>query len=217
MDEQPLLSTNASANSDAGEYKIELSSVNDNNYDVTVFDGVLVIARADQMITFQSLPDDLTNFSSSFELVANSSSELPVEFTSSDIGIVSINETTATINSAGVVEISADQEGNVKFNPAETITITLTISEVLEVIEELSSAIKVFPNPSDGFFELEISDPTIKEVHLISMEGKTVRTYQFIVGRKYELGDVDDGLYMLHLEGAEGQNYIKKLVIKHSD
>jgi gliding motility-associated-like protein len=113
-------STDATTDSDAGDYDISLSAASDPNYDFIYRNGILKINRADQVITFDAIPSGL-RMTQSHELSASSTSGLPVTFESSDIKTGSIAGSTLTINKEGNLVVSAKQAGNHNWNPAPDV------------------------------------------------------------------------------------------------
>jgi uncharacterized repeat protein (TIGR03803 family) len=69
-----------------------------------------------------------------FELVASSTSNLPVTFTSNDPAVATIDGTTLTIVGAGTVNIIASQPGNDQFDPADAVSRELIINKADQVI-----------------------------------------------------------------------------------
>lgn len=96
--------------------------------------------KVNQTITFTPIPakrfGDLP-----FNLLASSTSGLPITFSSSDNTIASINGSIVTILKAGSVSIEASQSGNSTFNPATPV------AQIL-VIEKANQKITFNPLPS---------------------------------------------------------------------
>lgn len=85
-----------------------------------------VVEKATQQIFFESLPSKMKD-DAPFELIATSSSGLPVSFEKSNSQVVSINGSTATIVGHGITEITASQPGNEFYSPAENVTRPLIV------------------------------------------------------------------------------------------
>ena len=108
---------------DAGDYEV-IAAVNDENYGGAAT-GTLVIAKADQAISFPNPGDQWTT--NTVELSASASSGLTVSFAVlSGPGSIS-GGTTLTFTGAGDVSIVASQAGNGNWNPAPGVTNTFTV------------------------------------------------------------------------------------------
>jgi len=87
--------------------------------------NTLTIAKANQTITFNPLPDKTTS-DPPFTVSATASSALPVSFAAS--GNCTVSGNTVTITSAGSCTITASQAGNVNYNPASDVPRTFNIT-----------------------------------------------------------------------------------------
>ncbi len=111
---------------------------------------ILTVDKADQTIEFEPVP--AKNFNDTpFLLVADASSGMDVVFTSSDLQIISVVGSIATIHNVGSVVISADQSGNDNYNPATQSTQTIEVIKSEQVIGFIEIPVKIFGDPS---FEL---------------------------------------------------------------
>jgi len=103
----------------------------------------LVIHKADQQITFQSLATK-TFGDQPFTLTATSTSNLTVTFASSDPSVAKITGNTVTILKGGAVDITASQVGNTNFNGAAEVKRTLTINKADQQIAFQALTAKTF-------------------------------------------------------------------------
>ena len=86
----------------------------------------ITVIKAEQTITFAELPDrSVGDFP--FELTASSNSGLPVQFALSDLSLASLKDNFVTVRNAGTLTVTAYQEGNEKFLPAEEVTQSFSI------------------------------------------------------------------------------------------
>ena len=108
------------------------------NYDVVVTNTVgtvtstaanLTVNRLGQTITFGVLPAKQTS-DVAFTLEAESSSGLPVSYTSSNPGVATVSGNTVTIVAAGTSTITASQMGDATYSAATPVSQTLTVSPV---------------------------------------------------------------------------------------
>lgn len=136
IDVKPIMSCAAVLTSDAGSYTITVVGAADNNYNFVYHDGSLEILKADQALTMEAIPSGLRT-TQSHELEATSTSGLPVRFESSENSIVDIEGNSLTVIKEGTVIITAIQEGNHNWNPAESITQTVVTLPTFDNIRSL--------------------------------------------------------------------------------
>ncbi len=117
----------------AGEVQIAAFQDGDDSYNEadTVFQ-TLTINKAEQIITFSDIATK-TFGDVDFDLEASSDAGLPVTFTTNN-DLVSIDGSTITINGAGNVTITAHQEGNTNYSPAETVEKELVVNKADQTI-----------------------------------------------------------------------------------
>jgi gliding motility-associated-like protein len=143
LDLKPTVSTSADQSSNAGSYTISVSGGSDNNYMFNYHDGILEINKADQAITFEEIPVGLRT-TQEHELIATSTSGLPVTFNSSNELIASVDGTVLKINKEGTAYITASQAGNNNWNAAANVSKTI---ETLPTFDNVSS---MFSPNNDG-------------------------------------------------------------------
>ncbi|MEL6535353.1 MAG: choice-of-anchor tandem repeat GloVer-containing protein [Bacteroidota bacterium] len=164
---EPTAATTATSTSDAGTYPITLSGGEANNYQLTLGEGTLTIAKADQSISF-SLPSPVDVLDETLPLSATASSGLPVTFASSNIAVVTISYSTATLLDRGSITITARQGGNDNYNAAEDVIRILVVTDVTGLGETIP-AMQVYPNPARDY--LQFSEP-VDEVRWYTLEGQ---------------------------------------------
>ncbi len=111
----------------AGKYAVT-ATVEDNNFAGTK-NGSLIVAKANQAITFQALPTNLICGDPDYPLNALAASGLPVTYASSNQTVAAIVSDAIHINGAGTSTIKASQAGNANWNPAPAVSKTLTIGK----------------------------------------------------------------------------------------
>jgi gliding motility-associated-like protein len=118
----------------AGTVTITASQTGDDNYntaeDVT---QSLTINKAGQTITFNELANSVYG-DPDYELTATASSGLPVSYSSSDDGVVTIDGSSIHITGAGSVVITASQAGDDNYLPANDVTQTLVVEKAGQTI-----------------------------------------------------------------------------------
>lgn len=104
----------------AGNVVVRASQAGNTNYNAAAnVDQTVVVARANQTITFGALPNRTTN-DAPFNLTATSSSGLAVSF-SIVSGPATLAGDTLTITGVGTVVVRAAQAGNGNYNAAATV------------------------------------------------------------------------------------------------
>lgn len=107
---------------------LTLGGANVENYTLTQPTGLTGnITKANQTITFATLPEKLTT-DAPFTLNATTSSGLPVTFLSSDPGVASVSGSTATIVGLGSTNITASQAGDGNYNAATSVVRELKVN-----------------------------------------------------------------------------------------
>ncbi len=114
-----------------------------------------------QTITFEALSNK-TFGDSPFDLFATSSSLLPVNYSSSDPSIASINSNTLTIHQAGTVTITASQDGSDIYHSALDVQQALTIDKDDQTINFEPLANQTF---GDAPFELDAATSSALSVN----------------------------------------------------
>jgi hypothetical protein len=110
----------------AGSCTITAAQAGDSNYNAAVdVPQTFTIAKADQAITFNPLPD-MAASDPPFPVAATASSGLGVSFAATGNCMVSGN--TVTLTGAGTCTITALQAGDANFNPALDVSQTFTIT-----------------------------------------------------------------------------------------
>ena len=143
LDVKPVIETDATDNSDAGSYDINVSGANDNNYIITYNQGIFTIEKADQVVTFEKIPSTL-RMTQEVELNATASSGLPVSFEFSDPKKGSLNANMLTLNADGKLTITSVQEGDHNWNPAPGVSQSI---DILPTFDNISS---LFTPNADG-------------------------------------------------------------------
>jgi hypothetical protein len=116
---------NSTAPTAAGTYAV-VATVSTDTYTGTA-SGNLVIAKADQTITFGALAAK-SSTDAAFALTGTASSSLPVAYVSSNLAVATVSGSTVTIVGAGTTTITASQAGNGNYNLAPTVPQTLTVT-----------------------------------------------------------------------------------------
>ncbi|MCZ8355933.1 MAG: T9SS type A sorting domain-containing protein [Cyclobacteriaceae bacterium] len=184
-------------------------------YDVT---QVFSTSRLTQTITFNAIGNK--QIGDVFELVATSSSGLPVMFTSSNPNIVSINGATATVLAAGEVTLTAKQEGNDVYLQANDVTQNLLVI-VLDVQPEENFYIsEPYPNPNDGTcinFNIKQPSGVSLNIYLNTLLGSELgNTTLFANGEDEKVciaSNLKQGTYLVSIKSSTGFVKVYKVVV----
>lgn len=79
------------------------------------------------------------------------------------------------------------------------------------ITEELD--VRLFPNPTDGIVNVEVSEPNIEKYFLYNIEGRLVKSGA-VAGYKFQvdLKDCEKGAYFMHLQNNQGKTSVQKLI-----
>jgi len=75
-----------------------------------------------------------------------------------------------------------------------------------------SSEIFIYPNPVKDVLQISVPNQTIKEISLISLEGKKVMSQTGAVSNRMDVGNLANGVYLLEVKTTNGL-LRKKLVV----
>ena len=202
IDELPAAVTAATAGSDAGEYAITVIGGTDNNYDITGISGTLAVGRAPQVITFE-LADTVHRGDAPLALTATSSSGLPVYYGSSDAGVISISGSEAVIGNTGSATVTARQDGDGNYLPADDVPQTVTVLWGLGIEQPVLSGPLCYPNPFERVITLDASCERALEVRLYDLNGREVLRREGPV-RSIDCSTLRGGVYLLEADFGNG-------------
>ncbi|MBX2952594.1 MAG: T9SS type A sorting domain-containing protein [Leadbetterella sp.] len=179
----------------AGTYKVTALVQMKNYYDLELTAG-LVIHKAPQSITFEEIGTKHLENDTDFQLNATSSSGLPVRYTFT----YQAEEAPATVSGAGWVElhtsgyvsISAHQEGNENYLPADSVMRQLKIISSDATIHRITINGKVTETPeTDIYYLIDCSDESSR----IPVQLKTEVGANLVPGRSFIIDVPKPGIY----------------------
>lgn len=149
-------------------------------YNPVSFSKALIVSKLNQTIEFH-LPPIINAGINSIELNEHSSSQLPVTITSSDSTVAFFENGKLTILSAGLCVITAYQDGNTLYNPANSVSKTIKVEKLNQIVDfKLAPAIKMDvskislnENASSNLpVDIEVSDSSVAifengELHIL--------------------------------------------------
>jgi uncharacterized repeat protein (TIGR03803 family) len=117
-----------------GTTTIKASQAGNVVYDAALpVERVLTVAKANQAITFNTLPGKSMG-DGPFDLAGTASSSLSLSYVSSNTSVATINGATVTIVGAGTTTITASQAGNENYNAATSVDRDLVVSKLSQTI-----------------------------------------------------------------------------------
>jgi hypothetical protein len=116
----------------AGEVIITASAAGNNNFQSAQVERMLIVKKADQVITFNAVENRLMG-SAAFNIAATTTSALAVQLSSTS-NHISVTGSTITLLSPGSVTIKANQVGNVNYNAAALVQRTFCINPTKPII-----------------------------------------------------------------------------------
>ena len=192
----------------AGSCIITASCPGDKNYYTAIpVERMLVVNKARQTISIMPVGEKRYG-DDSFELNVTTNNNQPVVLTSSDVSVLSINGTTATIRGAGNVTITALQEATDEYEKAETQISVVIDKAILKA--SVSDAERVY-GEANPYFEIKysgfVNDETKEDLDVMpgaicsATESSNVGEYDIVIS------SITDKNYVLDTKKA-------KLVIK---
>jgi uncharacterized protein YjdB len=111
----------------AGTVTITVSQPGDDDWQAATATKQLVIAKADQTITFPAIVDKAVG-DLDFEAGGTTTSGLTISYASSDTNVATITGSKISLTGQGSVTITASQAGNANYNAATDVTRTFNVT-----------------------------------------------------------------------------------------
>jgi hypothetical protein len=162
-----------------------------------------------QTITFAYLGIKSTK-SSPFKLVAQSNSNLPISFSSSDNSIASIDGDTVTIHKAGTVYITASQGGDNEWLPAESVERALVISRPNNLNDQETENLIIYPTNATDVLTVQSNRP-IKQIEFFTLLGQKVKVCSDIDGF-VNISELKTGIYMVQIHLEDNSTEVFKIL-----
>ena len=202
--------TTLTLNGTEGAVTITASQAGDDDYAAaTVVAQTLVVNKADQTIDLTPVADKATT-DAPFDVVASSSSGLPVTFTVN--GPATISGTTLTLaGTSGIVTITADQAGNDNYNAATSVVQSFEVTLITGLEEEAPDKIILHPIPANNTIYIDMGDQKLLEMTVTDLNGKqlTVQARD----SQLDISSLKQGYYILRIttdQGVFSQKIIKQ-------
>lgn len=117
------------------------------------------------------------------------------------------NEIEVIWSGNGVVEVNLTDGGCEGADGLPVTAITTGLDEVA------GTNASVYPNPSNGEFNLRVANTDVLQARVVDVSGKVILSQQFAGSNLYslDLNNVKSGIYILELESETGKTY-KRLI-----
>ncbi|TNE56265.1 MAG: T9SS type A sorting domain-containing protein [Bacteroidetes bacterium] len=98
--------------------------------------------------------------------------------------------------------------------PEDSVTVTFLYTSPLSGTNDLPQAnVKLFPNPTTDYFQLENAD-AVQRIRVFSLDNREVARFTAAPGERYSLATQPAGVYMLALEDSKGRVFQAMEVVK---
>jgi hypothetical protein len=76
-----------------------------------------------------------------------------------------------------------------------------------------SNVLSVYPNPATDFIAIN-NDETIKSLYIYNLAGRKMKTFEVEKGTRYEVMDLPNGLYFVHMINKNNKTTVQRLTKK---
>ncbi len=124
-----------------------------------------------------------------------------------------LSKTMSGINTQGegtyaIGYVVTDPMGNRSDTVWRVVTVAYCANGIAQIEE---NNVKVYPNPSNGIFNIEIQPNTYNKGFVMNMNGQVVKTFKIVANKmEMDLSTLADGTYIFNLQGEAGS--VKKVV-----
>jgi hypothetical protein len=134
-----------------GNYLISLGDLTaGNNYEISIQTFNFEITKANQKITWNQDLNFGCYTADSIDLLATTTSGLPITYSTSDSRVADIKDTELIKNNSGTAHITAIQPGDQNYNPATAVIKIVNVSQI-NLIRQHWDDVLVFDNSSENF------------------------------------------------------------------
>ncbi|MFK7953727.1 MAG: T9SS type A sorting domain-containing protein, partial [Ekhidna sp.] len=185
---------------DAGSYPISvvvIASKNGGNYNFSSVDAILTINKIDQIVTITDI-ENKEPTDAAFDVVATVDSGLDLTYEVS--GPATISGTTINLDGTeGTVTVTVSQAGDINRNAASAST-SFEVARVLAVGDDLSEAIKIYPNPVTEYIMIDTNE--LVDLRFYGLNGQLIKEISGVNG-KVNVSDLNQGTYLMEISNAE--------------
>jgi hypothetical protein len=211
----PAISTEGSSVSDVGVYDIIVKDASADNYEIIYQKGTLNIVKSPQTIMFKHFEQQYIS-TESIEIRARSTSGLDLYFTSSDESVASIQNNSLVLHKPGEAIVTASQDGDNNYLPAQPISRTIVIlSDVTSADETTPGAnltIEMWPNPAKDFVNFIFPDGT-DILYIYDSSGRLVYSDNVTYREKtVDVSSLLSGLYIVKVDVGNTSTTIRLII-----
>jgi len=171
LEQAPVATTVATPSSNIGIYPITIAGGKSTDYVFEYTPSTLTVVRAHQQIEFNA-PDQLERDAGRVPLNVSATSGLPVSLTIDDEQVARLDGETLEVLRVGTVTITATQEGNANYYPADPVTITIRVTDGSDFPVHVHKAVSPNGDGINEFLMLEgIKDFPENRVTIINKNG----------------------------------------------
>jgi sugar lactone lactonase YvrE len=197
LTQQPVVATTATAASGAGVYEIVASGAVTDNYDITYNNGKLTVTKDKPVISFPAIAAHRYG-DVDIELAATSNNTgVTLKYSVDNPAVTMIVNNKIHILKAGAVKVTASQEGNDFYEPAESVQQTIVINKATLVVTA-DDKTKVAGKPNPAF--------TLTYSGFVNGETSAIITQQPVVATT-ATSSSGAGIYDIVASGAAASNY----------
>src|SRR5690606_1943796 len=128
LEQAPVATTLVTPSSDVGVYPITAAGGRSTDYLFEYTPSTLTVVRAHQPIEFNT-PPELSRDAGRVPLDVLASSGLPVTLVLDDEQVAKLDGTNLDVLRVGTITITATQEGNANYYPAEPVSVTIHVTD----------------------------------------------------------------------------------------
>ena len=101
------------------------------------------------------------------------------------------------------------------YTPLDTITTSLQVGIVDAIFELEASAVKIYPNPTNGDFNIEFESGTTYLLKVCNALGQVLFTDELNDQRNtVSLNSYPNGIYFLEFEGVNSERFVRKVEVR---
>ena len=208
LDQKPTITCN---HTNAGTYSIVLSGGYDNNYLLTLVDGIYTIKKKALIVTAVDTIKRRFEAHPVFRLTYNG-------FVNGENESVFIKKPvptcTAPLNApAGTYPIEFSVSGTAANYAITNVNGILTILEPNGIEEVQSASISVYPNPTSGLINIVMPNSETTVITIVDMNGKHVNSVSCNTQITIDMSDVAGGVYFVRIQNQQIST-VRKVVIQ---
>jgi len=171
------------------------------------------VAKADQIISFDNIPDqDLAE--GNCILLASATSNLPVSFQITS-GNANINGNIITFTQSGEIRVTATQGGDQNYNAAPSMSQIFDVMQTTGIDDIDDNKINIYPNPASDFIIVDFPDYSNKEFSLYNNTGQLLHKEMANKQIKLNLNNLCAGIYIIKIK-TEEQIISRKIIVNHN-